>query len=141
MKLVDIVIYFLMLLYSSVKSETMEEIDNLVTNCLKKYPVADDEFARFRELEKDPSLASDNYKCFGMCVVQGRGWFIGDVLADHVFIKAVGGGRLAKRGDELHHITKKCKLLVGDNKCDTVFQVTNCLQEKINQLLQLVKSF
>ncbi|XP_013111846.2 uncharacterized protein LOC106090257 [Stomoxys calcitrans] len=142
MKLIYIVIYFLIPLYSGEKSGAIEELQNLVTNCLQKYPVSDDELARFRELDKDPSLASDNYKCFGMCVVQGRGWFIDDVLIDDAYIKFDASGVLEEHVDELYHIIKECKLLVGENKCDTVFQVGSCLEQKSWELLEKsVKSF
>uniref|UniRef100_A0A1I8P315 Odorant binding protein n=1 Tax=Stomoxys calcitrans TaxID=35570 RepID=A0A1I8P315_STOCA len=141
MKCVYIVIYFLVLLHSGVKSQNMEDVANLMTNCLKKYPVSDEEFVRQHAMDNDLSLASDSYKCFGMCVVQGRGWFIDDVLIDDAYIKAEGNGILAKRGDQLHNFAKECKLLVGANKCDTVFQVTNCMDDKIKELLRLLKLF
>uniref|UniRef100_A0A2Y9D4S7 Uncharacterized protein n=1 Tax=Stomoxys calcitrans TaxID=35570 RepID=A0A2Y9D4S7_STOCA len=136
MKLVNIVLYFLIMLFSGAKCQTIDDYAYIWDHCIQQFPLSDDELSILFSDPYIPSKLNNNIKCFGKCTLEQRGWFIDDVLVEDVFVRfQTGSDLMSKQVDKVHEFVKECKHIVGANKCDTVHLIVNCLENKIHNFV------
>uniref|UniRef100_A0A2Y9D4P9 Uncharacterized protein n=1 Tax=Stomoxys calcitrans TaxID=35570 RepID=A0A2Y9D4P9_STOCA len=130
MKLLCIATYFLVLLYSGAKGDTIEDISHILTKCYEEYPISDDEFTT---LINEVHPYNEKTKCFEKCIAEELGWFKDGVLMSNVVVPTLSHD-FSLNEDVVRQFTQECRTLVGSSRCDTVYRISQCLHTKVHKL-------
>lgn len=104
----------------------------IIKACRKEVSITKEDLSNLYKGYLDDDAANDNFKCFVKCTMDKEGSFSNGSFNTFRFIKNSKNIPVLKEHQtEVLNAVEQCKSLNGTSDCDTAFQITRCLRQRI----------